>query len=417
MKSLILTIFSFGYLAVILEHKLKINKAAMALFMAVTCWGVVLLSEAVPLVRSGLTNLNDHVMSISQILFFLLGAMTIVELIDSHRGFKIITNLIQTQSKRKILWIISFLSFFLSAILDNLTTTILMTSVLRKLVQNRKDRMLLSCFVVVASNAGGAWSPIGDVTTTMLWIEGQLSTPSIIKGLFLPSLVSLLIPLLYFTYRIKGTFLPHSPISETEEPGARLVLGTGIGGLIFVPILKTLTGLPPFMGTLISLSIVWLLTDGLHQQHEQRNHLRVSHIFTKIDISGIFFFLGILLTVGALESANILSDFALWLNLHLKSLPLMATFIGLLSALIDNIPLVAATMGMYPLTEFPMDHPLWLMTAYAAGTGGSLLIIGSSSGIALMGMEKIDFISYTKAVSFPALIGYLAGMGVYLITY
>lgn len=412
---LLITIFVLGYSAIILEHYIRVNKSAVALFMAVAAWTVYFVTSDLTL-KENLGHLGHHLSGVSQVIFFLLGAMTIVELIDSHHGFKIITDVIHTKSKRKMIWLISFVTFFLSSILDNLTTTILMVSLLRKLVPNPKDRFLLCCLVVVAANAGGAWTPIGDVTTTMLWIEGQLSSFAVIKALFLPSVVSLLVPLAYFSLKIKGKYAgEEGKAVAKEEPYARVVFWLGVGGLVFVPVFKAWTGLPPFMGILISLSVLWLITDGLHFRHEERAHLRVPHILTRIDIAGILFFLGILLCVSSLETAHILPDLAVWLSQKVQNLEIIATIIGLFSAVVDNVPLVAATMGMYPLRQFPMDATLWHMIAYAAGTGGSILIIGSSSGVALMGMEKIDFISYMKKVSLPALIGYLAGMGVYLI--
>lgn len=412
---LLIAVFSLGYLAIILEHVVKVNKSAIAMFMAIACWAVFfLLSPEAGTVN--LSALNHQVAAIAQIVFFLLGAMTIVELVDSHRGFKVITDAINTTSKRKMLWLISIVAFFLSSILDNLTTTIVMVSLLRKIVPNAKDRFLFCCLVVVAANAGGAWTPIGDVTTTMLWIGGQISSLAVMKSLFIPSVVSLLIPLLYFTWKSKGRLSPaEKKDKEQEEPGARIVFCLGVGALVFVPIFKAWTGLPPFMGILIGLSVLWLVTDGLHTPYENRRHLRVPHTLTKIDISGVLFFLGILLAVGALESAHLLQSLANWLSAQINSLPVIATLIGIFSAVIDNVPIVAATMGMYPLEQFATDHPLWMMIAYAAGTGGSILIIGSAAGVALMGMEKIDFVTYMKKASIPVLIGYLVGMGAYLV--
>jgi NhaD family Na+/H+ antiporter len=411
---LLIVIFVLGYSAIILEHVLKINKSAVAIFMAVACWAVFFLGSSHSW-SENIAHLNTDVSGVAQIIFFLLGAMTIVELIDSHHGFKVVTDAIRTTSKRKMLWLIAIAAFFLSAILDNLTTTILMVSLLRKLIPDAKDRLLLCCLVVVAANAGGAWTPIGDVTTTMLWINGQLTSLAVIKALFIPSTLSVLVPLIYFSFRMKGRISPAPEEKKVvEEPGARLVFILGVLGLISVPIFKTVTGLPPFMGILISLSILWLVTDGLHHKHDQRRHLRVPHVLTKIDISGVLFFLGILLCVGSLEAANLLKDLATWLSGQVESLAVLATFIGLFSAVVDNVPLVAATMGMYPLDVFPPDHTLWHMIAYAAGTGGSILLIGSSSGVALMGMEKIDFMTYMKKVSIPVLIGYLIGMAAYV---
>jgi NhaD family Na+/H+ antiporter len=409
-------LFFLGYGAIILEHYIKVNKTAVALFIAAGCWmAYFVYSGNSP--SDSLDVLNMHVGDVAQIILFLMGAMALVELIDCHRGFKIITDLIQTTSKRKLLWIIAAVAFFLSSVLDNLTTTILMISLLRKLVPKREDRLLLCCLVVIAANSGGAWTPIGDVTTTMLWINGQISTALVMKALFLPSLVSLIVPLVIFTFQSKGKYeaIPVPPEGDKTKPGGRLVFFLGIGALIFVPIFKALTGLPPFMGIMIGFAVLWLVTDILHDPYEDRYYLRVPHILTRIDISGILFFLGILLTVNALEAAGILREVALWLGSEIGSLPLIATLIGIISAIIDNVPLVAATMGMYPLQEYATDSPLWHMIAYAAGTGGSILIIGSAAGVALMGLEKVDFLSYTKKVSIPALLGYLAGMGLYLI--
>ncbi len=412
---LILTVFTVGYLAIIFEHYIKISKSATALIIATLCWGLYFISDQVS-IDVDLQKLGHHVSDISQIIFFLLGAMTMVELIDSHKGFQLITKAISTKSLRSLIWIIAGITFFLSGILDNLTTTILMISLLKKLIPSAKERCLFSCIIVIAANAGGAWTPIGDVTTTMLWINGQLSSFAVIKSLFLPSLISVLIPLLYYSYRIKGKCtLPSDKKETASEPGSKLVFFFGIGGLIFVPIFKAVTGLPPFMGVLLALGILWLVTDILHKDDVSRDHLRVAHILNKIDTSSVLFFLGILLCVSALQTAGILDALSIWLINDIQNLPLIATLIGVFSAIIDNVPLVAATMGMYPLTQFPTDHSFWHMIAYAAGTGGSLLIIGSSAGVAMMGMEKMHFITYMKKATLPVLIGYLAGMGVYLL--
>jgi NhaD family Na+/H+ antiporter len=413
---LILIVFAIGYSAIILEYYLKVNKTAVALLLAVVCWVVHVVFDSVPLSQD-LKALEHHVAEVSQIIFFLMGAMTLVELIDCHRGFKIITDRIQTKSKKKMLWIIAAISFVLSSVLDNLTTTILMVSLLRKIVPERAERLLFCCIVVIAANAGGAWTPIGDVTTTMLWINGQLSTTSVIKALVLPSVVCLLIPLFWYTLQSRGKLaIKKLPEKETAlQPGAKVVLCLGVAGLVFVPIFKSLTGLPPFMGVLLALAILWLVTDLMHYPYEERTQLRVPHILTRVDISGVLFFLGILLTVDALQTAGILQILANWLDTTVKNQALIATLIGLISAVIDNVPLVAATMGMYPLQGYPMDIPLWHMIAYAAGTGGSILIVGSSSGVALMGMEKIDFVTYMKKATLPAAAGYFGGMGVYLL--
>ncbi|NDD58939.1 MAG: sodium:proton antiporter [Chlamydiae bacterium] len=410
-----LAIFVLGYSAIVFEHLLKVSKSAVALVMAVVCWSIYLVSSPLRL-SENLGELAHHVSSVSQIIFFLMGAMALVELIDSHKGFKIVTDVIQSSSKRKLLWTISILTFFLSAILDNLTTTILMISLLRKLVKDSKERIPLSCMVVVAANAGGAWTPIGDVTTTMLWIDGQLSTFAVVKELFVPSLVSMIIPLLWFSWKARGSYSQGKGKLEEDkaEPGAKRVFILGILGLIFVPIFKTLTGLPPFMGIILSLGILWIVTDLMHHKFDQRVHLRVPSILARIDNSSVMFFLGILLCVDALQAAGILKNIASWLDQSVGNLPAIATLIGVFSAIVDNVPLVAACMGMYPLERFPTDHSFWMMIAYAAGTGGSLLIIGSAAGVAMMGMEKMDFITYFKKATFPVFIGFIIGMLFYV---
>lgn len=410
---LILTVFGLGYAAIILEHVINVNKTAVALLIAVICWVIYFASTIHPL-EHDIVLLGKHVSDVSQIIFFLIGAMTIVELIDTHKGFKVVTNLIRTNSKRKMIFVVCILTFFLSAVLDNLTTTILMISILRKMVPIHKERFLLSCLVVVAANAGGAWTPIGDVTTTMLWINGQLSSLAVMKALFLPSIISLLIPVLYYFFQQKGSYTQATPEELNGEyaPGARLVFFVGMGSLIFVPIFKTLTGLPPFMGVLLGVAVLWLITDRLHHKYEQRHHLRIPAILNKIDTAGVLFFLGILLCINALETAGILKDLATWLNREVHNETLIATLIGAISAVIDNVPLVAGTMGMYPLSQVPMDSQLWHMIAYAAGTGGSMLVIGSAAGVALMSLEKVDFISYMRKMTLPVLVGYLAGIGV-----
>ncbi len=410
---LIIAVFIIGYLFIIFEYNLKVNKTATAILMAVSAWAIIFV--VFPHDSVGLERLNEYVGDVSQIIFFLLGAMTLVEVIDSHKGFKIITDMISTKSKQKMLWLIGLLSFFLSALLDNLTTTIVMISLLRKLIPNPKERFLIGSMVVISANAGGAWTPIGDVTTTMLWINGQVTTLAVVRSLFLPALFSFFVSCTLLSFRLKGSFkTSHGISNEVPEPGANLVFFTGVSGLIFVPVFKALTGLPPFMGMLIALGALWLLTDLIHHRYENRNHLRVPHVLTKIDTSGVLFFLGILLSIHALEAIDILKSLALYLNQHVTNIPLIASLIGIISAIVDNVPLVAACMGMYDLQTFPPNSPLWMMVAYAAGTGGSILIIGSAAGVALMGMEKINFVWYFKKISLTALAGYLAGMALYL---
>lgn len=412
---LLLVVFAIGYVGIILEFFVKVNKSAIALFIAVICWLIYFVGEPQPLAMN-LEFLSSHLGDISEILFFLLGAMTLVEIIDSHKGFNTFISYLHTRNKRKMLWLMSGLTFFLSAILDNLTTTILMISILRKLVPHKKERFLVACMVVVAANAGGVWTPIGDVTTTMLWINGQISTLKVVTELFLPSVVSIVVPLLFFTWMIKGNY-PESEVNfrdEPLEPGAHVVFISGICCFLFVPVFKALTGLPPYMGMLISLAILWLITDILHHKYDQRKHLRVPFILTKIDVSSILFFLGILLAIDSIEATGILKAAAMALDSVVKSQAIIATLIGIVSAIIDNVPLVAATMGMYDLQTHPMDSPLWLMIAYAAGTGGSIFVMGSSAGVALMGLEKIDFISYFKKISLPVFVGYILGMLCYV---
>lgn len=408
---ILLSVFVIGYLAIIFEFSIRVNKTAVALMLAVLCWLVYFLGGNAPLDQS-IAYLGKKLSDVSQILFFLLGAMTLVEIIDSHKGFNTVVRHLHTQSKRRMLIVISVTAFCLSAVLDNLTTTILMISVLRKLVHIKKDRLLLLCMVVIAANAGGAWTPIGDVTTTMLWINGQITTVTVMKALILPSIVCMIVPLGFYLCFVSGNY-PAPAVDlhkELVEPGARLIFSVGIGALLFVPIFKWLTGMPPFMGMLIGLATLWLVTDVLHHRYEQREHLRVPHILTKVDVSSILFFLGILLSVDALEAAKLLDKAAMWMDTHIQSQALIATGIGMFSAIIDNVPLVAATMGMYDLSTYPADSAIWLMIAYAAGTGGSILIIGSSAGVALMGLEKIDFFTYFKKAALPAFLGFILGM-------
>lgn len=412
---LLIIFFCLGYSAIIFEFQIKANKTAIALFLAAILWVVFFISSQNTL-SENLNTLSHHISSISQILFFLLGAMTLVELIDSHNGFYVITRLIRAKSKRYMLWIICGLCFCLSAVLDNLTTTILMISILKKLIADAKERLLLACMVVVASNAGGAWSPIGDVTTTMLWVNGQISSTAVMRAVFIPSILAALIPILYVTFRLKGGYDATQVEFDKDplEPGARIVFFFGIISFLFVPIFKWLTGLPPYMGMLLGLSVLWFVTDMLHHKYEHRHHLRIPFILTKIDVSNILFFLGILLSVHALESAGVLQSLATVLNSVVKAHILIAFIIGLLSSIVDNVPLVAGSIGMYPLSNYPIDSKLWLMIAYAAGTGGSILLIGSSPGVALMGLEKIHFFQYMKKITIPAFLGYLAGMAYYL---
>lgn len=420
MTIILLLIFCIGYAAIAFENKIKINKTASAILTGVLCWVAYILftSNKLQVNESLLLHLGD----ISSILFFLLGAMTIVELVDAHDGFEIITDFISQTNKRKLIWIIGFITFFMSSILDNLTTTIVMVSLLRKLIKNHDDRLLFIGIVVIAANAGGAWTPIGDVTTTMLWIGGQISTVNIMQKLFLPSLVCLIIPLIAISFQLQGKVervvikpLATGHILSRKKQVTVLILGLLV--LMLVPVFKTYTFLPPFMGMLLGLGILWVITEVMHKEvdHEKKKHLTLVNALHKIDISSILFFLGILMAIAALESSGILSTMALWLSNAIGNLSVIVMSIGLSSAVIDNVPLVAASQGMYNLTQYPMDSYIWEFLAYCAGTGGSILIIGSAAGVAAMGMEKIDFFWYIKKISWLALLGYFAGAFVYIV--
>lgn len=408
--------FSLGYLAIIFEKFLHVNKAAVALVMGVICW--LLFFGAHESSAISAANMAEQISEVAQIVFFLLAAMVIVELIDSHHGFKIFTEIIYTSSKRRMLWFLIAISFFMSAILDNLTTMIVMISLLRKMIPDKEDRWFFGAIVVIAVNAGGAWTPIGDVTTTMLWINEKITTLAVIKALFLPSIVSVIVAGLIATFLIKGNNKREdsSFIVLPMEPGAKRVLIMGGASLIMIPIWKGTLGLPPFMGALIGLGILWLITDIIHYRYgEERWHLRVVHILTKIDASAILFFLGILLAINALTTAGLLQILANQLHAWVPNQSYIALIIGLISSVIDNVPLVAAAMGMYDMQSYPTDSSLWQMIAYAAGTGGSILIIGSAAGVAFMGIEKVDFLWYFRKISWIALISYLTGFGVYLL--
>ena len=417
---LLLTIFILGYTAIAFEHSLKINKTASALLTGVLCWVVYVFGSPDKVLVN--EQLLRHLGDVSGILFFLLGAMTIVELVDAHDGFEIITDFIRQTNKRRLIWIIGFLSFFLSAVLDNLTATIVMVSLLRKLIKNHDDRLLFVGIVVIAANAGGAWTPIGDVTTTMLWIGGQISSTNIMLKLFVPSLICLIIPLAVVSLQLAGKAERPLNINEFgEKQHTRrqqiIVLILGVLSLVFVPIFKTITHLPPFMGMLFSLGVMWAVTEIMHGKGdvEKKKHLTLVSALHKIDIASILFFLGILLAIAALESADILSQMALWLSNTIGNLSAIVMTIGLSSAVVDNVPLVAATQGMYSLTRYPMDNYIWEFLAYCAGTGGSILVIGSAAGVAAMGMEKINFFWYIKKISWLALIGYFAGAFTYIV--
>ncbi len=408
------TVFVIGYFLITIESFTRIDKATIALLMGTVCW-VIQYMTAVPECGSSLTCLGEHINNISQIVFFLLGALAIVEIINVHQGFSLIVDNIHMRSKRKLLWILGFISFFLSSILDNLTTTIVMVTLLRKLIDEGEERLIIGAAVVIAANAGGAWTPIGDVTTTMLWIGGQVSTLNIMRELFLPSMACLVVSLSAMTCMLKGDFPPRQAAIEEQrlEPNGKLVFFLALAILISVPIFKVLTGLPPFMGILFGLSILWLVTDLLHRGYSDRSHLRMLSVLSKIDLSSLLFFLGILLAIDALDSALILEKLANWLDTAVANQTLIGTTIGLVSAVIDNVPLVAGAMGMYELTQHPTDSYFWNLIAYCAGTGGSILIIGSAAGVVFMGMEKVNFMWYLKRISLSALLGYFAGILIY----
>lgn len=447
---ILVVIFVLGYLAIAFEHPLKINKAAPALLIGVLTWTawVAFGNDNSHFIGE---NLSHHLSATAEILFFLLGAMTIVEMVDAHQGFKVITNRIKTKDSRKLLWIISILTFFLSSVLDNLTTSIVMVSLLRRLVHDDKQRIFFASMVIVAANAGGAWSPIGDVTTTMLWIKGQVSAANIIETLLIPSLVCMAAPLIYLSFKMKGEIKRadydyNQAEKEEEVKGSRLMLILGVLALLFVPVFKTLTHLPPYMGMLLGLAVIWVVSELLHidKTEEEKKPYTAIHALSKIDTSSILFFLGILLAISSLESTHVLEALAGWMKDTIKDNDIIVVAIGLLSAVVDNVPLVAAAQGMYPLASetvnpeiyqyamantnlihdgiivyqgteyFLQDAKLWEFIAYCAGTGGSCLIIGSAAGVAVMGMERIDFIWYMKRITVLALIGYFAGVLCYV---
>lgn len=418
MTILVAIIFIVGYLAIAFEHPLKINKAASALLTGVVCWTVYALLGGEKTFVS--ENLSHHLSEIAAILFFLLGAMVIVELIDAHDGFEIITEKIQSTNKKKLVWIIGFITFFLSAALDNLTTAIVMVSLLRKLIPSHKERLMFTGLVVIAANAGGAWSPIGDVTTTMLWIGRQVSTGNIIIKTILPSLVCFIVPAFVISKQMKGNIensegkknkLNSSPFER------KAVFITGVACLLFVPVFKTITHLAPYMGIMFGLGLMWLITEMIHsgKDESEKGLLSVNHALRKIDTPSILFFLGILLAVSALQSTGILSSVSAYLERSIGNISIITIIIGFLSSIVDNVPLVAAAQGMYSLDQYPTDHFFWEFLAYCAGTGGSILIIGSAAGVATMGMERIQFGWYLKKVTWLALLGYLAGAAMFLL--
>jgi Na+/H+ antiporter NhaD/arsenite permease-like protein len=452
---LMVVVFVLGYTAIALEHPLKVDKSASALILGTVIWVVYMLgadgildlgfsSSWAAFLAShpdahGLHAVHEfivdheiihHLGEISEILFFLLGAMTIVEMVDQHEGFKIITDKIKTTNKIKLIWILSILTFFMSALLDNLTTTIVMVALIRKLIDDKQTRWFFASIVVIAANAGGAWSPIGDVTTIMLWIGGQVTALRIIEGVLLPSLAAIIVPLIIISFTMKGDVtrpkIKENQVEYTTSGERLLFLIIGVGGLLFVPVFKTFTHLPPYMGMLLSLGIIWVVGEIVHKDKpkEIKDKLKVTAVLRKVDVPTVLFFLGILTAVAALQSAGHLGIMSKYLDEELGNIYLIDLAIGVLSSIVDNVPLVAGAMGMYPIPDagvtgyaahFVQDGTFWEFLAYTAGTGGSILIIGSAAGVAAMGLEKIDFIWYLKKISWLALVGYLAGAAIYYV--
>lgn len=419
----IIIVFVAVYAAIAFEHPLHINKTGSALIGAGLMWTLYALGTDDPhLVNE---QLGESLMATAQIVFFLMGAMTIVEVVDAHNGFEVITKKIKTTKLSTLMWIVGFVTFFLSAILDNLTTTIVMISLMRKLLAKAEDRLFFAGIIVIAANAGGAWTPIGDVTTTMLWIGGQITTLATMQSVFLPSIVSMVIPLTITAFFLRGRPVEapklglESHLDSTPPFERNLMFYLGLGILVAVPAFKTLTHLPPFMGILFGLGILWLVGDLLHKHKADEFKFRYTLVraLSKIDMSSIVFFVGILLAVATLEHTQVLRALASWLDQTIGRLDIIVLVIGLVSAIVDNVPLVAASMGMYDMKTYPTDSFLWEFLAYCAGTGGSILIIGSAAGVAAMGMEKISFGWYVRNISGLALVGYLAGAGLYVLQY
>jgi len=457
----IILCFFLGYLAIVFEHPLRLDKTVPALIMAALCWALLAIGfnyglvsvvdthehiyslvgaqdthgEGYHLAEEGFKNtLLHHLGKTAEILIFLIGAMTIVEIIDLHRGFEVLKNYVNTRSKKRLLWITGVLGFILSAIIDNLTATIVLVTLLRKIVPDKKERLWFVALIVIAANAGGAWSPIGDVTTTMLWIGNKVSAPGLVQYLVIPSLACFIVPFVVATAmpQFKGDI--KLDVNEDIQAGrllsSRTMLFLGLGAIVFVPIFKTVTHLPPYLGMMLSLGVVWLVSEYIHPEEdfsESRREMYSAHkALSRIELSSILFFLGILMAVAALEAlvfGTVMRDgetiqvgtlryVAEVLDRVIPSQDMVVILLGFASAIIDNVPLVAASMGMY---EVPIDSKLWHFIAYAAGTGGSMLIIGSAAGVAAMGMERIDFIWYLRKVAWLALIGFLAGAGVFLL--
>ena len=435
MTTAMILLFAVGYACIALEHKIKIDKAATALFMFGAIWSLyALLSGS----DSTGTELLEHLGSTCETLFFLIGAMTIVELIDTHGGFGIITERITTRNKLLLVWLLAFITFFMSAVLDNMTTTIIMIMMLRRIIPDARDRWIFAGVIIIAANSGGAWSPIGDVTTIMLWMRGNVTAQSLIVYLILPCIVSLLIPAYIATRMLRRgeKMLPEVDRTVPLPDGigkrfSRAVLYSGVAGLLFIPIFKSLTGLPPYVGMMLVLGALWILTEWAYDKKkrgmEEEHKHRVSRVLANIDMPTILFFLGILMSVAGLQSAGLLNTAAEWLDKNVHEVFTITSVVGVLSSVIDNVPLVAACMGMYPVADaaaiaaaadpaytemFMPDGLFWLLLTYCAGVGGSILIIGSAAGVVAMGLEKIDFTWYLKNISLMAFLGYVSGIAV-----
>ena len=434
----IVIVFCIGYFFIAIESITKINKAAIALSMLVATWTLFMLDPASYLPRTVYDQMESvvseaierHLGSTSTTLFFLMGAMTIVELVDQNGGFNFVRDVMKTRSKRALLWRIAFMTFFLSAILDNLTTSIVMIMILRKLVRDRKDRIIYASLVIIAANSGGAFTPIGDVTTIMLWNKGVITALGVISELLVPSVISMVIPAYVLSLSLKGqlTFTTEQPrtvqASDLTAMQRKIIFFLGVGGLIFVPIFKSITLLPPFVGILLVLGVLWTVTEVFYahlKAPEEKGAMqkRVAQMLSRIDMSTILFFLGILMAVACLETIGVLTMLGEGLNEMFDGNHYLITgIIGVLSSIVDNVPLVAGCMGMYPVAssgDMAVDGIFWQLLAYCAGVGGSMLIIGSAAGVVVMGLEKITFGWYMKHISWVAFLGYLAGILFYLI--
>ena len=428
----IVALFIVGYLCIALESVLEINKAAIALLMCVGCWTLLMIAPGTFYPDVAANEVVHHISEVIEhhlgdaggTLFFLMGAMTIVEIVDSNGGFNFVRDMMKTRSKRKLLWRVAFMTFFLSAILDNLTTSIVMIMVLRKLVESHEERLIYAALIIISANSGGAFSPIGDVTTIMLWIKGVITTQGVITEIFIPSLVSMLVPAFILQYSLKGNFesAQHLSVAEVSfftKAQRNAIFWLGVGGLVFVPIFKTITHLPPFMGILLVLGVLWTVTEIFHYQMNEEDTMskRVSELLSKIDLSTIMFFLGILMAVAVLQEIGVLTALGKGLNeAFVGNYYLINGIIGVLSSIVDNVPLVAGCMRMYPVAEagpMAVDGIFWQLLAYCAGVGGSMLIIGSAAGVVVMGLEKITFGWYLKRITWIAFIGYLAGIFCY----